>query len=387
MAKNPRMVVVGLVCIALMLVGVSRPVLADSVDFVVHISADGLSGILLKDLIDNDIAGDYANFQRLIDEGATTFNARTDVTHTDTLPNHTTMLTGRPVLQPSGQPNTVQHGYTNNSSPAATDTLHNQGNPNLPYIASAFDVAHDNGLSTALYASKSKFVIFEQSYNAANGAPDTTGADNGTDKLDTYVRTAPATLHAAFLTDMAANRFNYSFLHYRNPDTAGHADGWGSPGWNIAVKEIDGYLGDILNLIEADPLLDHHTAIIFSADHGGTGTGHGDPTNPADYTIPFLVWGAGVANGVDLYDVNAATRLDPGTLRPDYNALLQPIRNGDGANLALGLLGLGAIPGSTINADQSLNVVPLPAAAWMGLGLLAGLGAIRKLRGRTRNPV
>jgi hypothetical protein len=43
---------------------------------------------------------------------------RTDFTHTVTIPNHTCMATGRPVLQPDGQPNTVHHGYTNNGDPA-----------------------------------------------------------------------------------------------------------------------------------------------------------------------------------------------------------------------------------------------------------------------------
>ena len=85
-----------------------------------------------------------------------TFNARTDYTHTVTIPNHTCMLTGRPVLQPVGQPNTTHHGYTSNTSPTPDATLHNSGNPNLDYVASVFDVAHDHGLSTALFASKSK---------------------------------------------------------------------------------------------------------------------------------------------------------------------------------------------------------------------------------------
>ena len=41
------------------------------------------------------------------------FNARSDCTHTVTLPNHTNAFTGRRVLQPAGYPNTVHHYYTN----------------------------------------------------------------------------------------------------------------------------------------------------------------------------------------------------------------------------------------------------------------------------------
>ena len=38
----------------------------------------------------------------------------------------------------------------------------------------------------------------------------------------------------------------------------------------------------------------------------------------------------------------------------------------------------------TIGVNR-IPVVPLPAAAWLGLGLLGGLGVVRRLRGGTRN--
>jgi len=335
---------------------------AGPVSYVVHVSVDGLNAGLLQALLANDNSGQYANFQRLVDEGASTFNARTDYSNTRTLPNHTSMLTGRPVLQPAGQANTVHHGYTSNDLPGSTATLHNQGNGNLVYIASVFDVVHDSGLTTGLYSSKTKFVIYEQSYNAANGAIDVTGADDGRDKIDRYVNMqlgnpAYATnLHAAFISELATDPQHYSFVHYRDPDTDGHVYGWGSAQWNASVHAVDGYVGDILTTIESSPTLQGRTVLLLTTDHGGFGLAHSDSTVWSNFRVPVFVWGSLVYPGIDLYEHNAGTRTDPGTGRPDYNAS-PPIRNADTANLALDLLGLGPIPGSSINASQDLEVL------------------------------
>ena len=338
------------------LLALAAPRSPAAAEHVIHISVDGLSGVLLKALVENDTSGDFASFARFASEGATTYNARADYTHTITLPNHASMLTGRPVSRPSGQPNTVHHGWTGNGDPAPGETLHNAGNPNLSYVASVFDVVHDHGLSTALYASKSKFALFEQSYDAAHGAADVTGSNDGTDKIDQYVNTSAAAMHAAFLAQMAASHFDYVFIHYSTPDDAGHDSGWGSAAYYDAVRAVDDQLAATFALIEGDPVLDGHTLVILSADHGGTGTGHSDETDPANYTIPFFVWGDGAQAGADLYALNSESRANPGTGRPSYTAAVQPIRNGDGANLALAALSLSAVPGSSIDAAQDLAV-------------------------------
>ncbi len=87
----------------------------------------------------------------------------------------------------------IHHGYTRNGTPSAAETLHDVGNPSLSYIASTFDVAHDYGLSTALYSGKSKFAIFPQSYNVTSqtmgGQPDQylDNGDQGRNKIDRVV--------------------------------------------------------------------------------------------------------------------------------------------------------------------------------------------------------
>src|SRR3972149_1453691 len=136
-------------------------------DYVIHVSIDGLNARHMQQAVD---AGHAPTLERLEAESAWTANARTDYTCTVTLPNHTSMLTGRPVEQPDGMPATVHHGWTHNDLPARRATLHNAGNRRVLYIASVFDVAHDTGLSTALYASKDKFVIYDQTYSENTGA-------------------------------------------------------------------------------------------------------------------------------------------------------------------------------------------------------------------------
>ena len=130
------------------------------------------------------------------------------------------------------------------------------------------------------------------------------------------------------------------------------------------MKTVSGYVGEILDTVDATPMLRGRTVVILTSDHGGTGYGHTSAFDWRNYTIPFLVWGAGVYPGEDLYALNLAVRLDPGSGRPSYLDPA-PIRNGESGNLALDLLGLPSVPGSTINAGQDL-AVSSPATAVAG---------------------
>jgi hypothetical protein len=327
---------------------------AAGAEHVIHISVDGLHRGHLQSVID---AGRAPTFTRLQNEGAWTLNARTDHTHTVTLPNHTSMLTGRPVLQPDGLPAGVFHGWTLNDVPPHGATLHNTGNPAAGYIASVFDVVHDAGRSTAMYASKDKFIIYDQSYNESTGAPN----PHGRDKIDRYFfqddgpPAYSAGMNEQLLAELAERHFNYCFVHYRDPDSAGHAFGWGSAAYNQAIATVDGFLAGVMRLVETDATLAGRTTIIVTTDHGGIGFNHQEPDVIDDYAIPVFVWGAGVAPG-DLYAMNAESRADPADGRPEYKAERQPIRNGDTGNLALRLLGLPPIPGSLMDAEQDLRV-------------------------------
>ena len=355
--------------------------LAADAQYVIEISVDGLGGTYLNKLFNGTATGGpYAipNFTRLKNEGAGTLAAHIDNNTYQTLPNHTSIITARP------RDGTAGHNWTGNGDP--TTTIHlNKGS----YVASVFDVAHDNGLRTGMYANKTKFSLFDTSgtytypnggsYNATNGALDTTGADNGRDKIDnTYINTTLGGIVVnTYITQQKSGSPNqYAFLHINEPDAYGHSDDWGSAIWNSHVVDVDTMLGNIFQLIQDVPAMTGKTAIILTADHGN----QDDPPTGADrYSVPFYVWGPGVTAGADLYALNAGLRQAASSYPMTTYSGMQPIRNAEASNLALDLLGLGPIPGSMFNSAQDL-VVPEPAT----LGLLAVGGLLTLLRRRRR---
>ncbi len=336
-----------------LITGVPTPAAAGQAKYVIEISVDGGGSSYIQSQID---LGKLPNFKRFQTQGAWTNNARNDYDITVTLPNHVTMVTGRGIkgIESNG------HMWTSNSDPSsvATATDYSIQNNKGSYVYGVFDVAHDNGLHTALYATKTKFSLFEHSYNNGNGAPDNTGTDNGRSKIDVYAyNSSSSTITGNLIDAMKADPFNYVLVHFTDCDTAGHATGWGSTAYNNALTAVDGYLGKIFDLATGTPALQGKTDIILTADHGGKGTDHSINTEFLNYTVPLYVWGPDAEAGTDLYALNTATRTNPGpTTRPAYTDEVQPIRNGELANLALHILGLAAVPGSTINPAQNLAI-------------------------------
>ncbi len=340
----------GVAVVAALAIGAARPpAVGAATPHVIVISVDGLR----PDAVTQLGAGELPSFFRLRNEGAFTDNGRTDYEYTITLPNHGGMLTGRAVTGDAG------HAVTFASDPGGI--IHGL-NPAVPYVASVFDVVHDRGGSTALYASKPKFALFDRSWDGASGAPDTLGADNGRDKIDTFVFSSDTDdLVDQFIADMATSPYAYSFVHLADPDAAGHSAGWMSAAYLDAVRDVDAMIGRIIGLVETQPELGSNTVLIVTSDHGGSSTGHTTAGSPESYTIPLYVWGADVTGG-SLYDLNQSSRSDPLGGRPGPAGSPPPIRNGDVANLALDMLGLPSVGGSTINPAQDLSVAGPPGA-------------------------
>ncbi len=334
------------------LVDAPQPCVDPVVTTVIHLAVDGLQAKGIAALI---AAGKAPNFKRLVTEGASTHDARCDFTHSVTLPNMTAMMTGLAVSAVAGKPATMFHGYVDNVSVAPGVTLHNAGNPALSYVRSIFDLAHDYGLRTALYSSKVKFALFEQSWDAKAGAADLVGVDNGKNKIDDKLMDADtAKLMNAFIAASTKQPYSYAFVHLWDPDQIGHLKGWGSPQWQVAVIHVDTQLGKLLNHIESHPKLAGHTVLLVTADHGGHLKNHSNQTHPDIYTIPFYLWGARIAKGKDLYG-QLTNRTAPGATLPDYTAKAQPLRNGDSAAIAAMLLGLPTLPGALM-VDAGLTL-------------------------------
>lgn len=220
---------------------------------------------------------DMPVFKKLAEEGAHTWEAYTIVPSV-TLPAHTSMLTGVGVQK-------HQVGW-------------NDLNPDkgLVKVPTVFSIAKNAGLTTAMVVSKEKFqtLVLPGSVDSFLVPPDHSSASVGAAAAETIAKLKP----------------NLCFIHFGEPDVAGHAHGMFSPEKMQALANSDAALGVIVKAIKDAGLLGT-SVIILTADHGGhdrteaelaqmaklgappqIGT-HGS-ASPEDVTIPWVAWGEGV---------------------------------------------------------------------------------------------
>lgn len=194
-----------------------------------------------------------------------------------TLPNHASMVTGLSV---------ASHGI-----------LANGVLPGRIASTTIFDVARSAGLRIGCFIGKSKLGFL---------CPEA--------EADVWRHTGDVSeLAEAAAAAIADDDLQLVFIHFREPDGAGHADGWMSEPYLAAVREVDAAIGVVLDAVDAAGIRDE-TAIIITADHGGHFTAHGFDI-PDDRLIPFIIQGPGIAAGrvlceqVRVMDA-AATALD-----------------------------------------------------------------------------
>ena len=230
-------------------------------DHVIVISVDGLR----PDAIEKY---DARTMKRLMREGRYSLTAQT-ITTSQTLPSHTSMLTGV---------GADVHGVTWNS-----DKTKEKGYVTVPTV---FGLAHESGFTTAAFFSKTKFHHLEipstldYSRSPKGGRDPMFSEERTTGYVGKYLKQASP---------------NLLFVHFMEPDFVGHQFGWMGYMYGMAVREAD--LGVARVIQEADERFGRgNYTVILTADHGGHAKMHGT-TDPRDMTIPWIVWGAGVQPG------------------------------------------------------------------------------------------
>jgi arylsulfatase A-like enzyme len=245
-------------------------------DHVIVISIDGLRP---------DAIGKFraTTIQRLMRGGSYSLNART-IMPSRTLPSHTSMLTGE---EPDA------HGITWNRN--ETD---DHGHVAVPTV---FAQARQHGLRTAAFFSKGKFnhldVPNTLDYSQVPSGNQKWSATQTVASVEQYLeRESP----------------NLMFVHFGEPDYAGHKYSWMSWLYGRAVRKADRAVAQVLKAADRSFGKGNY-AVILTADHGGHGWDHGS-SDPRDVTIPWIGWGEGIragtvlANGIRTMDT-AATAL------------------------------------------------------------------------------
>lgn len=88
---------------------------------------------------------------------------------------------------------------------------------------------------------------------------------------------------------------NLCAVIFDEPDHVGHSEGHDTPAYYTKMKELDGYIGQIIEAVKEAGMLEE-TIFIVTADHGGIEKGHGGKTMK-EMETPFIISGKGVKKG------------------------------------------------------------------------------------------
>lgn len=91
---------------------------------------------------------------------------------------------------------------------------------------------------------------------------------------------------------------NFCAVLYDQPDGTGHKFGWKSQEYLDKMKELDGYLAQIVQAVEDAGIMDE-TVIVVVSDHGGIEKGHGGKTMDEMQT-PIVFCGKGIKKGFSI---------------------------------------------------------------------------------------
>ncbi len=113
-----------------------------------------------------------------------------------------------------------------------------------------------------------------------------------------------------------------TFIHFDQPDGAGHEIGHDTPEYYEAVEEIDRLVGLVLDAVEEAGMMDD-TIIILSSDHGGVGKGHGGKSL-LEVEIPWIIYGKEIpasgklSSSIVTYDTGSTIAYILGLAQPQF---------------------------------------------------------------------
>jgi len=242
----------------------------NSARYVVLISIDGLRPDAITELV-------APNIHKLRSMAARARLATT-IRPSMTLPAHVSMLTGLDY---------PRHGVSFNQYVSG----HIQH-------ATVFDVVKAAGKKSAAFVAKNKlsFLLTSEVIDYIYRGPGL---------LEALDSTTAADVLNAFVDNWPVNEFAFTFVHIKEPDTAGHAHQWMSEQYLKGVRIADDAMGTIVDTIESSGRMDS-SIIMITADHGGKGYTHEHEVEES-MRIPWLVYGPGIEpktidRTVHLYD-------------------------------------------------------------------------------------
>lgn len=236
---------------------------------VVLIGCDGFGAYAVPE-------ADMPNLKSLMQEGAWTLKARC-VLPSSSAVNWASMLMGAsPTL----------HGYTewNSATPEIPSVTKDQYGI-FPTIFSVLHQQRPRATEAVIHSWQGISPLFPHqavNYIVACNDDDDKAADSA----------------AAIIRD---EKPALTFIHFDGTDEAGHKYGHRTAEYYKAANELDTRIGKIVNAVKTAGIMSE-TLIIVTADHGGTGKGHGGKSMD-EVQIPWIAVGPHVPHNHEIQDV------------------------------------------------------------------------------------
>ena len=215
-------------------------------------------------------AEDLPNIHYLMENGAWTLSKRSVMPSASAI-NWASMFNGLP---------TEMHGFDKwNSTKGTIPSTSDNGHGIPPTISTIIREQHPDAETGIVY-----------DWNGIGAVCDT-NAVNYWYYIGTYGKNdIPTEKYTELAINYIKEKKPFFFTFYYGVlDHTGHTKGWYSPEYMACQKDLDKGVGMIIQALKDAGIYDD-TVIVMSADHGGTGKGHGKFTMP-ELETPFIVSG------------------------------------------------------------------------------------------------